>query len=158
MQSTEVEQYIQLLEHYDEAGDLETPVGFTTDDYYALRDEITQFIVDLEKLDLRLNVKRYDAQDAACICRLNIYLRKEEPKSENLELGLIFSFFGKMVAVSEYDGYSLGQEFIGRVEALLAAHGFRVIPQEILNQPYTGKRGHYKARNHSWLIRFFSEV
>ena len=68
---------------------------------------------------------------------------------------LRFSSFGEMIAFTP--DHSVPAEVVESVRELAGRHGYRLIPTEILEEPYTGKNPGVTGIR-TWWIRFFDYV
>jgi hypothetical protein len=125
-----MDDYMRLLHEFDDPENYDDSPDF---DFEAAVGRVQKFADELSlKLGIRLTVETGAMiQDAIYHSALHLSADRESCRSE-----IRFSSFGDLATV--FWSAHIGQDILAIITVLLEKHEFRYVPEEVLQQPYTG--------------------
>jgi hypothetical protein len=140
----------ELLDAADDPGHAEHPPGF---DWAALRSRVISLQPVLERIAARPFVLDDKAQDASFFADLSIQIPGPQPNWIDTMFAVRFSNFGDLFTTWSHSPERLPDALAAELVAAVEAVGFRFVPPEALEEPYTGRYTGF--RSITWWIRFF---
>src|SRR5690606_21246997 len=126
----------ELLDAADDSGPAEHPPGF---DWAGRRARVAALQPVLERADGRAFGLDDGAQDASFFAVLSIQTTGERPNYIDTVFAVRFSNFGDLFTTWSYGPERLPEAVAAELVAAVEAAGFRFIPPEALEEPYTGR-------------------
>jgi len=138
---------LALLVASDHPTECEAPPGFDRERAIHRVRALLPTLRRIAGLDLQLDDR---AEDASFFCEVACY-RDVSPGHAAYVILIRFSAFGELVTVNAAD--DVDARMVEDLIAALVEAGFRYVPADDLEEPYTGGNPH--LRGQSWGIRYF---
>lgn len=146
-----------LRELLDSADDPVNAEGDPTLDWPAIHASVAALKPKLERIAERPFVQDNGVQDASFFTELSIHRSGSQPNWIDTVFAVRFSGFGQLFTTwSHCEVEKLPPEVAAELVAAVSQAGFRYVPAEALDAPYTGR--HPGFAGSSWWIRFFDYV
>ena len=149
----EIKKYLELLKQHDDPNDWEVPDGFDytkeESDFVCAKDRIQSVL--REKIKFETGIYIQDASYHSSI----LLEAKHTKNGEEPHPQIRFSNFGKMIAISNEENVidSIRIDIIQHLTNL----GYTYIPEDVLNEQYTGKNRGVDGID-TWWVRYFDWV
>ena len=147
---------IAVRELLDAADDPVNVEGDPTLDWPSIHPLVAALKPELEQIAGREFVQDKSVQDASFFTELSIH-RPRPPNCIDTVFAVRFSGFGLLFTTwSHCEAEKLPPDVAAELVAAVSRAGFRYVPAEALDTPYTGR--HPGFAGSSWWIRFFDYV
>ncbi len=139
-----------LLEGADDPEHAEYPPAF---DWRVQIDRVAVLKPALDRLSGRDFVQE-DDQDASFTCQLFVQRPGKLPNWIDHVIPVRFSNFGDLFTTwSLCEAERLPEAVVAALTSEIEAAGFRFVPSEALDEPYSGRHPHFAGK--TWYARFF---